>query len=63
MKRIAEIVSQFINSIRPRDALGKQAELKPPTPDQPTDSQRRAAYRLRQYPTRIGMSKLAVKKL
>ena len=56
MKRIAEIVSQFINSIRPRDALGKQAELKPPTPGQHTDSQRRAAYRLRQYPTRIGMS-------
>lgn len=54
MKRIQYVFSALISAMRQAIVGIDQSRRKTPAKDRYTESQRRAVYRLRQFPTRIG---------
>lgn len=54
MKSIQSVLTSLIGSMRQRVVGIEQPRIKISVNDRYTESQRRAAYRLQQFPTRIG---------
>lgn len=54
MKRIQHVFTSLISAMRQEVVGFEQPKRKTPAKDRYTESQRRAVYRLQQFPTRIG---------